>query len=70
MIKYLVVYEKTETGYSAYIPDLAGCVATGKTRQQVERNIYEAMKFHIEGLKLEGQSLPRPHTQGEMMVFA
>ncbi len=56
MLKYLVIYEKTDTGHSAYIPDLPGCIATGKTRRQVEKNIYEAMTFHIEGLKLEGQT--------------
>ena len=54
MIKYLVIYEKTKTGYSAYIPDLPGCVATGATKKQVEENIYEAMKFHLEGLREEG----------------
>ena len=70
MLKYLVIYEKTNTGYSAYIPDLAGCVATGKSRKQVERNIYEAMKFHLEGLKLEGLAIPKPQTESEMLVFA
>jgi predicted RNase H-like HicB family nuclease len=70
MLKYLVIYEKTDTGYSAYIPDLPGCIATGKTKTQVERNIYVAMKFHIEGLKLEGLPVPQSHTESEMLVFA
>lgn len=70
MLKYLVIYEKTSTGYSAYIPDLPGCVATGKTRKHVEKNIYEAMKFHLEGLKLEGLPTPKPYTESEMLVFA
>jgi predicted RNase H-like HicB family nuclease len=70
MFKYLVIYEKTGTGYSAYIPDLPGCVATGKTKKQVEKNIYEAIKFHIEGLKLEGLPIPKPYTESEMLVFA
>jgi len=69
MLKYLVVYEKTNTGYSAYIPDLPGCVATGKTRTQVERNIYEAIKFHLEGLKEEGIPIPKAYAESEMMVF-
>ncbi|MBY0477479.1 MAG: type II toxin-antitoxin system HicB family antitoxin [Chitinophagaceae bacterium] len=53
MRKYLVVYEKTKTGYSAYVPDLNGVVATGKTRAIVGKNIYEAVQFHIEGMKLK-----------------
>ena len=70
MIKYLVIYEKTETGYSAYIPDLPGCVATGATKKQVEENIYEAMKFHLEGLREEGIPLPGQYTESEMLAFA
>jgi predicted RNase H-like HicB family nuclease len=70
MLKYLVIYERTETGYSAYVPDLPGCIATGKTRRQVEKNIYEAMKFHIEGFKLEGLPIPKPQTESEMLAFA
>jgi predicted RNase H-like HicB family nuclease len=70
MIKYLVIYEKTETGYSAYIPDLPGCVATGETKKQVEENIYEAMKLHLEGLREEGMPLPEQHTESEMLAFA
>ncbi len=70
MLKYLVIYEKTGTGYSAYLPDLPGCAATGKTKRQVEKNIYEAMKFHIEGLKLEGLPVPKAQTQSEMLIFA
>ncbi len=70
MLKYLVIYERTDTGYSAYVPDLPGCVATGKTRNQVEKNIYEAIQFHLEGLKLEGLPIPRAYTQSETLVFA
>jgi predicted RNase H-like HicB family nuclease len=46
MIKYLVIYEKTDTGYSAYIPDLPGCVATGETKTGVEENIYKAISIY------------------------
>ena len=53
-MKYLVIYEKTETGYSAYVPDLPGCIATGDTKQNASANIKEAISFHIEGLKEEG----------------
>jgi len=61
MKKYLVVVEETGTGYSAYSPDLPGCIATGRTRKQVEGNMREAMEFHVEGLKLEGSEIPKPH---------
>ncbi len=60
MRQYLVIVEETETGYSAYYPDVPGCVATGSTREEVERNIREALEFHFEGLREEGYSLPEP----------
>jgi predicted RNase H-like HicB family nuclease len=69
-MKYLVIYEKTETGYSAYIPDLPGCVSTGATKKQVEENIYEAMKFHLEGLREDGIPLPEQQSESEMLAFA
>jgi len=49
-MKYLVVIEKTSTGYSAYAPDLPGCVATGAILDEVERGMHEAIEFHLEGL--------------------
>ena len=60
--RYLVVIEKTPTGYSAYSPDLGGCAATGKTREDVERAMREAIEFHLDGLRREGQPIPSPHT--------
>ena len=62
MKKYLMVIEKTETGYSAYSPDLQGCVSTGRTREDVEKNTHEAIALHLDGLREEGQSVPEPHT--------
>ena len=62
MKKYLIVIEKRGTGYSAYSPDLDGCVSTGRTREEVERNMREAIDFHLEGLRLEGLDAPQPHT--------
>ena len=59
-MKYLIVIEETETGYSAYSPDLPGCVATGNTPEETQGNIKSAIKFHIEGLKLEGLEVPTP----------
>jgi predicted RNase H-like HicB family nuclease len=58
--KYLIIVEKTSTGYSAYSPDLPGCGSTGDTRDEVERNIRDAIEFHIEGLKREGFDVPEP----------
>ncbi len=60
MKKYLVVYEKTKTGYSAYVPDLPGCISTGRTRKDIEKNIQEAIEFHIEGMILDGENIPDP----------
>ena len=59
-MQYLIVIERTATGYSAYSPDLDGCVSTGSTRQEVERNVREAIEFHLEGLRREGYSVPSP----------
>ncbi len=70
MRKYLVLYEKTKTGYSAYIPDLAGVIATGKTKAVLERNIFDAIQFHLKGLKEEGMCIPKTIAESKMMVFA
>ena len=69
MRKYLVVYEKTKTGYSAYVPDLPGVIATGKTKVLVEKNIFDAIQFHLEGLKEENIRIPKATAESEMMVF-
>jgi predicted RNase H-like HicB family nuclease len=58
--KYLIVVEETETGYSAFSPDVPGCGSTGKTKEEVERNIQEAIQFHLEGLREEGYDIPEP----------
>ena len=60
MIKYLIVIERTATGFSAYFPDLPGCVASGFTRCEVEREMHDAIEFHIEGLRLSGIPIPPP----------
>jgi predicted RNase H-like HicB family nuclease len=59
-MRYLIVIEPTSTGYSAYSPDLDGCVATGRTREEVELRMREAIEFHIEGMRQEGQNVPAP----------
>jgi predicted RNase H-like HicB family nuclease len=60
MSRYLIVIEETPTGYSAYSPDLPGCVATGHDRAGVEQTMREAIAFHIEGLHAAGEPIPRP----------
>jgi predicted RNase H-like HicB family nuclease len=61
-MKYLIVVEQTATGFSAYSPDLDGCVATGTTHEEVQREMQEAIAFHLEGLRAEGIAAPSPHT--------
>jgi len=62
MRRYLIVIEETCTGYSAYSPDLPGCVATGWSNEEVKQNMREAIEFHLEGLRLEGYEIPEPHS--------
>ena len=69
-MKYLIVVEKTETGFSAYSPDLLGCVATGATEEETEANMKEAIAFHVEGLKQEGFPLPLPSAKSAYIEVA
>ena len=59
-MRFAIVIEKAGGNYSAYVPDLPGCVATGATVKDVEREIREAIRFHIDGLKEDGQPVPQP----------
>jgi predicted RNase H-like HicB family nuclease len=59
-MKYLIVIEESETGYSAYSPDIPGCVSTGRTQEETLANMREAIAFHIEGLREEGFPIPKP----------
>ena len=59
-MRYAVVIEKADGNYSAYVPDLPGCVATGETVLAVESEIREAIRFHIDGLKADGLPVPGP----------
>ena len=61
-MKFLIVVEKTSTGYSAYSPDLPGCVATGNSKEEVEKLMQEGIQFHLEGLDAEGEKTPEPST--------
>jgi predicted RNase H-like HicB family nuclease len=69
MKKYLIVVEKTGTGYSAYSPDLDGCVATGRTREEVEREMREAISFHLEGMAQSGEPIPEPLAYSAYVVI-
>lgn len=68
MYKFLIVIEKTEDGYSAYSPDIPGCVATGSTRGETERNMYDAIEMHIEGIIEDGLSIPTPTASSEYIL--
>jgi predicted RNase H-like HicB family nuclease len=64
-MRFAIVIEKAEGNYSAYVPDLPGCVATGPTVEAVEREIRDAIRFHIEGLEQDGQPVPIPTSLAE-----
>lgn len=63
----LIIIEKTATGYSAYAPDLPGCVATGDTKRTVRKNMREAIEFHLEGMREEGMRLPTFRSEPEFV---
>lgn len=64
-MKYTVIFEKTNTGYSAYVPDLPGCITTGRTKEETERNMVEALHGHIALMREEGLPIPEPTTEAE-----
>lgn len=61
MQRFLIVIERAEGNYSAYSPDLPGCIATGKSREEVETNMHQAIALHIKGLVEDGLPIPRSH---------
>lgn len=69
-MRYAVVIERAESNFSAYVPDLPGCVATGGTREEVEKQIREAIVFHLEGLRKDGVDAPLPASQVEYVDVA
>lgn len=69
-MRYAIVVEKAENNYSAYVPDLPGCVATGQTVKEVEQEIREAIVFHIEGLREDGLAIPQPASIVEYLEIA
>ena len=69
-MRYAIVIEKAEANYSAYVPDLPGCVATGATVEETEAQIREAIEFHVAGLRDDGLSVPPPSSQVEYVEVA
>jgi predicted RNase H-like HicB family nuclease len=59
-MRYAIVIEKARRNYSAFVPDLPGCVATGATVKEVERNIRDAVRLHLKGLREDGLAIPKP----------
>ena len=70
MYRFLVVIEKANNNYSAYSPDLPGCVATGATREEAENNMYEAIEMHIEGLLKDKLPIPESKSFAEYVAVA
>lgn len=70
MKEYVVIFERANGNWSAYVPDLPGCVAAGKTREETDQLIREAIEFHIEGLKMDGISIPEPTTEAGRVSIA
>ena len=69
-MKYLIIIEPTSTGFSAYSPDLPGCISTGQTWDEVESNMHEAIEFHLEGLREEGYPIPEPSSASAYVEVA
>ncbi|MBI5361285.1 MAG: type II toxin-antitoxin system HicB family antitoxin [Planctomycetes bacterium] len=69
MHRFLIIVEKANKIYSAYCPDLPGCIATGATRAEAEQNMYEAIEMHINGLLEDKQPLPKAHSSAEYVIL-
>jgi len=66
-MNYVVVYEKSNTGWAAYVPDLPGVVTTGQTREEVRTLIQEAIEFHLDGLRQDRLPVPQPSAEAEIV---
>ncbi len=69
-MRYAIVIERAENNFAAYVPDLPGCVATGKTVKETEQQIREAIEFHIRGLREDGLPVPAPSSQVDYVEIA
>jgi predicted RNase H-like HicB family nuclease len=70
IMRYMVIIEKGESSYGAFVPDLPGCIAVGETEQEVTELIQEAIQFHLEDLQLEGQPIPQPVSKSTFIEVA
>ena len=70
-MRYIIILEEAENSFGAYVPDLPGCVAVAETKTEVLKLIQEAIEFHLEGLRAEGNSIPKPLSSSEYVeVYA
>jgi predicted RNase H-like HicB family nuclease len=69
-LKYAVVFERSETGYGAFVPDLPGCITVGDTLEETESNIREAISGHIAAMKEHGEAIPRPTSLAEYVEIS
>ena len=69
-MQYVVVIEKAANNYSAYVPDLPGCIATGSTREETEAEIRSAIEFHLEGILEDGDPIPEPTTTASIVAVS
>ncbi len=69
-MRFAILIDNTDTGFSAHVPDLPGCVAAGETKEETLQLIREAIVFHIEGMRLNGESIPRPTSTFEYVEVA
>lgn len=69
-MRLLIVVEQTASGFSAYAPDVPGCIATGPAREAVEQTMREAIEFHLDGLRAEGMAAPEPHAYATVVEVA
>lgn len=69
-MRYAIVIEKAESNYSAYVPDLPGCVATGATVEETESQIREAIAFHLDGMREDGIAIPQPASRVDYVEIA
>lgn len=68
MHRFLVVIEKADNNYSAYSPDLSGCIATGKTREETEHSMHEAIEMHVRGLEEDNLPIPESHSYADYVT--
>jgi len=69
-MKYVVVYEKSATGWGAYVPDLPGVITTGRTKEETQQLIREAIEFHLDGLREDNLPIPEPSASAEVVTVA